>query len=71
LANCSLKKLRLTAVANVILSGYSSRASISRALGVSIPTVKEVEKIFPWDLHESLPEKVINERKKLLGISDD
>lgn len=71
LANCSLKKLRLTAVANVILSGYSSRASISRALGVSIPTVKEVEKIFPWDLHESLPEKVINERKKLLGVTDD
>jgi len=65
LAQCSIKQLRLTAVANLIRSGFSDRASISRALGIPMLTVKYVESAFPWDLQETLSAETIRVRNKM------
>lgn len=62
----SLKLLRLGAIANLIRSGITDRVSISRILGVSMPTVVLVEKTFQWDLQSTVSPEIIASRNEVI-----
>jgi hypothetical protein len=62
----SLKPLRLGAIANLIRSGITDRISISRILGVSMPTVVLVEKTFQWDLQSTVSPEIIASRNEVI-----
>lgn len=61
-----LKPLRLGAIANIIRSGITDRGSISRILGVSLPTVTLVEKTFQWDLQSTVAPEIIAARNEVV-----
>lgn len=62
----SFKPLRLGAIANLISSGITDRISISRILGVSMPTVVLVEKTFQWDLQSTVAPEIIASRNEVI-----
>lgn len=62
----SLKPLRLGAIANLIRSGITDRISISRILGVSMPTVVLVERTFQWDLQSTVSPEIIASRNEVI-----
>ena len=66
LVKMPLKPLRLGAIANLIRSGITDRISISRILGVSMPTVAMVEKTFQWDLQSTVSPEIIASRNEVI-----
>lgn len=65
-ARTPLKPLRLGAVANLIRSGITDRGALHRVLGVSLPTLAYVEKIFEWDLHMTVDPAMVKSRNEVI-----
>lgn len=65
--NLDLKPIRLTAVRRLLQNGYTDRKGIELALGVSMQTVRIVEKSCGWDLQNYVPEAARTLRKDLLN----
>ena len=61
-----LRPLRLGAVANLIRSGITDRGALHRVLGVSLPTLAYVEKLFEWDLHMTVDPEMLKSRNELI-----
>lgn len=61
-----LRPLRLGAVANLIRSGITDRRALHRALGVSLPTLAYVEKVFEWDLHMTVDPVMVKSRNEVI-----
>ncbi|MDN5873671.1 MAG: hypothetical protein L0H29_04730 [Sinobacteraceae bacterium] len=60
------KAVRLGAVASILRSGVANRASIRGLLGVSMPTVEYVERIFEWDFQQTVDPDVVAARNRIL-----
>ncbi len=65
-AGAPLKPLRLGAVANLIRSGITDRGALHRVLGVSLPTLAYVEKLFEWDLHMTVDPEMVKSRNEVI-----
>lgn len=65
-AGAHLRPLRLGAVANLIHSGITDRGALHRILGVSMPTLAYVEKIFEWDLHITVDPEMVKRRNEVI-----
>ncbi len=65
-AGVPLRPLRLGAVANLIRSGITDRGALHRILGVSMPTLAYVEKIFEWDLHMTVDPAMVESRNEVI-----
>lgn len=61
-----LRPLRLGAVANLIRSGITDRGALHRVLGVSMPTLAYVEKVFEWDLHMTVDPEMVKSRNEVI-----
>ncbi|OZB42488.1 MAG: hypothetical protein B7X46_14080 [Thiomonas sp. 15-66-11] len=61
-----LRPLRLGAVANLIRSGITDRGALHRVLGVSLPTLAYVEKVFEWDLHMTVDPEMVKSRNEVI-----
>ena len=61
-----MRPLRLGAVANLIHSGITDRGALHRILGVSMPTLAYVEKIFEWDLHMTVDAEMVKSRNEVI-----
>lgn len=61
-----LRPLRLGAVANLIRSGITDRGALHRILGVSMPTLAYVEKVFEWDLHMTVDPEMVKSRNEVI-----
>lgn len=61
-----VKKLRLTAVANMIRSGITDRGAISRITGMSLGTVAYIEQAFPWDLQMTVDPEIVKSRNEVI-----
>jgi hypothetical protein len=53
-------------VANLIRSGITDRGALSRVLGVSMPTLAYVEKVFEWDLHMTVDPEMVKSRNEVI-----
>lgn len=62
----STRRLRLTAIANVIRSGVTDRAALTRILGVSLPTLAYVESSFQWDLQSTVSPEMVKIRNEVI-----
>lgn len=67
LTGVNAKKLRSTAVRKILLNGYTDRKGIELSLGVSMQTVRMIEKSCAWDLQDYVQEEVRSLRKDLLN----
>jgi hypothetical protein len=65
-AEAPLRPLRLGAVANLMRSGITDRGALSRVLGVSMPTLAYVEKVFEWDLHMTVDPEMVKSRNEVI-----
>lgn len=61
-----LRPLRLGAVANLIRAGITDRGALNRVLGVSMPTLAYVEKVFEWDLHMTVDPEMVKSRNEVI-----
>jgi hypothetical protein len=61
-----VRPLRLGAVANLIRSGITDRGALHRVLGVSLPTLAYVEKVFEWDLHMTVDPDMVKSRNEVI-----
>mgnify|MGYP003790321935 CR=1 FL=1 len=61
-----VRPLRLGAVANLIRSGITDRGALHRVLGVSLPTLAYVEKLFEWDLHMTVDPEMVESRNEVI-----
>ena len=61
-----VRPLRLGAVANLIRSGITDRGALHRVLGVSLPTLAYVEKVFEWDLHMTVDPEMVRSRNEVI-----
>lgn len=61
-----VRPLRLGAVANLIRSGITDRGALHRVLGVSLPTLAYVEKVFEWDLHMTVDPEMVKSRNEVI-----
>jgi hypothetical protein len=66
LVGVNLKRLRMTAVANIIRSGVTDRGAITRLLGVAINSVAYIEQGFQWDLQSTVPLDVVEARNEVI-----
>lgn len=66
LVGVNLKRLRMTAVANIIRSGVTDRGAITRLLGVAMNTVAYIEQGFQWDLQSTVPLDVLEARNEVI-----
>lgn len=60
------RKLRLTAVRKILLNGYTDRKGIELSLGVTMETVRSVERSCGFALQDYVPEEARKLRKDLL-----
>lgn len=65
-AGIPLKPLRLAAISNLLCSGMTDRGAISYYLGVSMPTIEDVEKTIYWDLQSTVPQGVVEARNEVI-----
>lgn len=61
-----VKKLRMSAIANLIRSGITDRGAISRITGVSMGTVGYIEKAFAWDLQMTVDPEIVKSRNEVI-----
>jgi hypothetical protein len=66
LVSVNLKRLRMTAVANIIRSGVTDRGAITRLLGVAMNTVAYIERGFQWDLQSTVPLDIVEARNEVI-----
>lgn len=63
----SAHKLRLRAIANVLARGFTDRNGLHRSFGMSYPAIRDVEKIFGWQLQASVSKEARQHRRDLLN----
>jgi hypothetical protein len=61
-----LKPLRLAAISNLLRSGMTDRGAIVYYLGVSMPTIEDVERTTYWDLQSTVPPEVVEARNEVI-----
>ncbi len=59
------KPLRLAALANIIRNGSLDRAGLVRALGFSLPTIAKTERMFEWDLQQTVAPDLVERRNAM------
>lgn len=60
------KAVRLGAIAAILRSGTTDRASICGLLGVSMVTVEYVERVFEWDLQQTVDPEIVAMRNRVI-----
>ncbi len=65
-AGVPLKPLRLAAISNLLRSGMTDRGAIVYYLGVSMPTIEDVERTTYWDLQSTVPPEVVEARNEVI-----
>lgn len=65
-AGIPLKPLRLAAISNLLRSGMTDRGAIVYYLGVSMPTIEDVEKTVYWDFQSTVPQGVVEARNEVI-----
>lgn len=66
IAGMPLKPLRLAAISNLLRSGMTDRGAIAYYLGVSMPTIEDVERTTYWDLQSTVPSEVVEARNEVI-----
>lgn len=66
IAGIPLKPLRLAAISNLLRSGMTDRGAIAYYLGVSMPTIEDVERTTYWDLQSTVPPDVVEARNEVI-----
>ena len=61
-----VRKLRMTAIANIIRSGVTDRGAISRITGAYPNTVAYIEKAFAWDLQMTVDPEIVKSRNEVI-----
>ena len=61
-----VKKLRMTAIANIIRSGVTDRGAISRITGAMLNTVAYIERAFAWDLQMTVDPEIVKSRNEVI-----
>ena len=61
-----VRKLRMTAIANLIRSGVTDRGSISRVTGAQLNTVAYIESAFAWDLQMTVDPEIVKIRNEVI-----
>ncbi len=62
----SLKPLRLAAISNLLRSGMTDRGAIVYYLGVSMPTIEDVERTTYWDLQSTVSPEIVEARNEII-----
>jgi len=65
-AEVDLKQLRLAAISNLLRSGMTDRGAIVYFLGVSMPTIEDVERTTYWDLQSSVSPEIVEARNEVI-----
>lgn len=62
----SLKNLRITALANILKTGFTDRHALEVSLGVSQPTIAMLERVCGWDVQSAVSDEAAQIRKDLI-----
>lgn len=65
-AGVALKPLRLAAISNLLRSGMTDRGAIVYYLGVSMPTIEDVERTTYWDLQSTVSPEIVEARNEVI-----
>ncbi len=62
----ALKPLRLAAISNLLRSGMTDRGAIVYYLGISMPTIEDVERTISWDLQSTVAPEIVEMRNEVI-----
>ena len=66
LCQIPIKPLRLGALAAIIRRGVTERSALHALLGVSMPTIEDVERMLEWDLQWTVDPEVVAHRNRII-----